>query len=65
MEYKRIYQLILAFDLLVLLFLMVLSLRFLITQLNKIRTVDPQILVQYEVGIDKAKFLDLIKELQP
>mgnify|MGYP001089166160 CR=1 FL=1 len=64
MNYKKIIQIILIIDFLLLTLLGVVSFRFLTDQLRRSQEMDPEILAQYEISLEINQFLDLVKRLK-
>ncbi|HUW21091.1 MAG TPA: hypothetical protein VMW41_00310 [Candidatus Bathyarchaeia archaeon] len=64
MKYQKAFFAILILDLLMIIFLAVLSSRFLIGELNKIKKTDPEILAQYETNLEVDRFLNLLRQVQ-
>jgi capsular polysaccharide biosynthesis protein len=64
MEYAKLIKIILILDLLLVTFLGILSYTFLKDQYQKTRQVDPEILAQYNIGLDLNKFYEVMDEVK-
>ena len=64
MNYKKIIQIILIIDFLLLTLLIVMSFRFLTGQLKRSKEIDPEVLAQYEINLEVSQFFNLVKRLK-
>ena len=64
MNYKKLIQIILIIDFLLLTLLGAMSFRFLTGQLRRSEEIDSEILAQYEINLEVSQFLNLVRQLK-
>jgi len=63
-NYKKLIQIILIIDFLLLTLLGAMSFRFLTGQLRRSEEIDSEILAQYEINLEVSQFLNLVRQLK-
>ena len=64
MNYKKLIQIILIIDFLLLTLLGMMSFRFLTGELRRSQETDREILAQYEINLEVSQFLNLFRQLK-
>jgi len=64
MDLDKKYLFIVVVDVLLLIFLALISFRFLTTQVRKTKEVNPEILAQYTLSLEVDEFLELVEKIE-
>ncbi|MFC1711715.1 hypothetical protein ACFLZ1_03970 [Patescibacteria group bacterium] len=64
MEYKKLLKIIALIDALLIVFLGVISFRFLTDQIRRTQEVQPEILAQYNTELEIGKFLEVKEKIE-
>lgn len=64
MKYQKAFFTILIFDLLLIILLTISSSQFILKKINKIRSIDPEIMAQYEVKLETELFMKIFRQMR-